>query len=78
MIQYMLRSEIRRNIILPMIAKNNDKIIKEEKYFINIGTKEIISISELINIICNISKKPSIIFDIQNEETFCKSSISHY
>lgn len=49
---------------------------KQKNITVNIGTKETISISELINIICKISgKKPSIIFDISKPEgRFVKSS----
>ena len=38
--------------------------MREHKIIVNIGTKETISISELVNLICEISgKKPNIIFD---------------
>ena len=48
----------------------------EDKIIVNIGTRETISISELVNLICNISgKKPNIIFDkTKPEGRFIKSS----
>ncbi len=52
----------------------------EDKIIVNIGTRETISISELVNLICNISgKKPNIIFDkTKPEGRFIKSSDSSH
>jgi len=54
--------------------------IDNQNITVNIGTKETISVSELISIICKIAgKKPTIIFDIDKPEgRFIKSSETDY